>query len=156
MSLKLAQRFFNRALPARLTSYWSLERLERNEEFALLLKNPIRRKVVLHYLRNQNTWSSISSLAANIGESKATVQDHLETMKEKMLIERWFMNRRLFRLKPEIYPEIAPNPFMIVGVVAAVGLAVGYVALPSEIIAGMLAGVSLMLAIYVFVETRKL
>ncbi|MGA1974454.1 MAG: hypothetical protein ABSG92_02365 [Conexivisphaerales archaeon] len=57
--------------------------MERNEEFALLLKNPIRRKVVLHYLRNQNTWSSISSLAADIGESKATVQDHLETMKER-------------------------------------------------------------------------
>jgi hypothetical protein len=156
MSLKLAQRFFNRIFPVRLTSYWSLERLERNEEFALLLKNPIRRKVVLCYLRNQNTWSSISSLAANIGESKATVQDHLETMKEKMLIERWFMNRRLFRLKPEIYPELAPNPFMIAGVLVAVGLAVGYVVRPSDVVAGMLAGISLMLTIYIVVETKKL
>jgi hypothetical protein len=83
VSRELAQRFLNRVLPVRLTSFWSLKRLERNEEFALLLKNPIRRKVVLHYLRNQNTWSSISSLAADIGESKATVQDHLETMKER-------------------------------------------------------------------------
>jgi hypothetical protein len=156
MSLKLAQRFFNRIFPVRLTSYWSLERLERNEEFALLLKNPIRRKVVLYYLRNQNTWSSISSLAANIGESKATVQDHLETMKEKMLIERWFMNRRLFRLKPEIHPELAPNPFMIAGVLVAVGLAVGCVVRPSDVVAGMLAGVSLMLTIYIVVETKKL
>ena len=156
MSQKLAQRILNRVFPVRLTSYWSLEKLERNEDFALLLRNPIRRKIVLHYLRNQNTWSSISSLAASIGESKATVQDHLEAMKAAMMVERWFMNRRLFRLKPEIYPEIYPKPFVVGGVAAAVALAVGYVARPSDILAGMLAGVSLMLATYLLLETRQL
>jgi hypothetical protein len=156
MSQKLAQRILNRVLPIQLTSFWSLERLERNEEFALLLKNPMRRKIVLHYLRNQNAWSSISSLAASIGESKATVQDHLEAMKSTMMVERWFMNRRLFRLKPEIYPELEPNPFVIAGVLVAVVLAAAYALRPSEVIAGMLAGVSLMLTIYILMETRQL
>jgi hypothetical protein len=155
MSRKLAQRILNRVLPVRLTSYWSLERLERNEEFALLLKNPIRRKVVLHYLRNENTWSSISSLAASIGESKATVQDHLEAMKTEMLVERRFMNRRLFRLKPEIYPELTPNPFVTAGVLAAVALALGCVVRPSQVLAGMLAGVSLTLTLYILLESRR-
>ncbi|HVP23955.1 MAG TPA: hypothetical protein VMS77_08605 [Conexivisphaerales archaeon] len=155
MSQKLARRMFNRVFPVRLTSYWSLERLERNEEFALLLKNPTRRKIVLHYLRNQNAWSSISSLAASIGESKATVQDHLETMKDAMLVERWFMNRRLFRLKPEIYPELAPNPFVVAGVILAAILATGYAVRPSDVLAGMLAGVSLMLTFYIVIETRR-
>jgi len=155
LSQKLAQRILNRVFPVRLTSYWSLERLERNEEFALLLKNPIRRKVVLHFQRNQNTWSSISSLAANIGESKATVQDHLETMKGSMLVVRWFMNRRLFRLKPEVYPELTPDPFVVGGVLAALALAAGYAVRPSDVIAGMLAGVSLMLTLYIVLETRR-
>ncbi len=155
MSQKLAQRLLNRVFPVRLTSYWSLERLERNEEFSLLLKNPIRRKIVLHYLRNRNTWSSISSLAANIGESKATVQDHLEAMKTALMVERWFMNRRLFRLKPEVYPEVSPNPFMVASVLAALVLAVGYAVRPSDVIAGMLAGVSMMLTLYVVFETRR-
>jgi hypothetical protein len=155
LSRELAEKLLSRVLPTQLTSYWSLERLERNEEFALMLKNPIRRKVVLHYLRNDNNWSSVSSLAAEIGESKATVQDHLETMKDSMLVERWFMNRRLFRLKPEICPKLAFNPFMLSGVIVSVALAGGYIARPSDLMAGMLAGVILMLTAYALLETKR-
>lgn len=155
MSWERAWRLINKAVPSRLGSYWSIRRLEREENLALLLKNPIRRKIALHYLRNNNNWSSISSLASDIKESKATVQDHLETMKEELLVERWFMNRRLFRMKPELYPELTPDPFLFFGFAFVVLLLVGYLLKPSETIAGMLAGILLTFIAYVIIESKE-
>jgi len=128
--------------------------LEKDENLALMLRNPVRRKIVLHYLKNGNSWSSISSLASSIRESKATVQDHLEVMKGVLMAERWFMNRRLFRIRPELFPAMAPDALIVAGITIVLGLSVVYVLRPDDIVAGMLAGVVLMLMVYVAMRTK--
>jgi len=74
-----------------------------------VVKRGVKKKIILCLLRHGNEWMSISEIAREIKVSKATVQDHLEVMlREGVLEDMRIMNRRLFKIKDEVFSPFPP------------------------------------------------
>jgi len=74
-----------------------------------VVKRGVKKQIIMCLLRHGNEWMSISEIAREIKVSKATVQDHLEVMlREGILEDMRIMNRRLFKIREEVFSSFPP------------------------------------------------
>jgi len=105
-----------------------------------IVRRGVKRKITMCLLRNGNDWMSISEIAREIGVSKATVQDHLEVMlREGILEDMRIMNRRLFKIREEVFSPFPPLSELALALLSASFLVL-YVVFRKEILLGVFLG----------------